>query len=361
MGRDQELHLRDSAWEEARPSLRLLPTIPLQEVGPYMLRREKKEVFQSQDDAATAAAASGVGSATSSPQGSDGGAAQAAAAGGASKPAAMPHKNDLIVWLKLKPMQKKVYQAFLNSGGWVGGGPKDRGCTCRARPPMRGARQWPVHNQAASMGTELDGQHGSRGKRPVLHLACCYMIQLATLLNNCCRLGEEGVQPDSLRPGGHHGAEEGDTGFLRNVRRLARCCGLSFSNWAEHALAACGLSDLPADQPAAEHWWISLSQLSSISYRSHPHSLQVCDHPALLSERAAHGIVSGVNRARRQAAARQAGGSSDVEIIEDSSEGEELEDSEEGEWESGERASGGGGLEGWQQGGGTIVAHKRRS
>ena len=92
----------------------------LQEVGPYMLRREKKEVFQSQDDAA-AGAAGGAASAASSPQSSDGAAAQAKAAGGASKAAAMPHKNDLIVWLKLKPMQKKVYQAFLNSGKWVGG------------------------------------------------------------------------------------------------------------------------------------------------------------------------------------------------------------------------------------------------
>ena len=79
--------------------------------------------------------------------------------------------------------------------------------------------------------------------------------------------------------------------------------------------------------------------------------MQVCDHPALLSERAAHGIVSGVNRARRQAAARQAGGSSDVEIIEDSSEGEALEDSEEGEWESGERLAGGGAGGSWWCGG----------
>ena len=91
-----------------------------------MLRREKKEVFQSQDDAA-AGAAGGAASAASSPQSSDGAAAQAKAVGGASKPAAMPHKNDLIVWLKLKPMQKKVYQAFLNSGGQVGWGMKG-GC-----------------------------------------------------------------------------------------------------------------------------------------------------------------------------------------------------------------------------------------
>lgn len=82
-----------------------------------MLRREKKEVFQSQDDAAAETAA-GAGLAATSPQSSDGAAAQAATGRGASKPAAMPHKNDLIVWLKLKPMQQKVYQAFLNSGGW---------------------------------------------------------------------------------------------------------------------------------------------------------------------------------------------------------------------------------------------------
>ena len=121
--------MRDSAWEEACPVTSPTPATnnALQEVGPYMLRREKKEVFQSQDDAA-AAAAGGGGSAASSPQGSDGGAAQAAAAGGASKPAAMPHKNDLIVWLKLKPMQKKLYQAFLNSGGWVISGLGAGGC-----------------------------------------------------------------------------------------------------------------------------------------------------------------------------------------------------------------------------------------
>ncbi len=66
---------------------------------------------------------------------------------------------------------------------------------------------------------------------------------------------------------------------------------------------------------------------------------QVCDHPALLSERAANAIVSGASRARRVAAARLGGGGdgdSDVEAIEDSSEEElELEDSEEEEWETG--------------------------
>jgi hypothetical protein len=61
---------------------------------------------------------------------------------------------------------------------------------------------------------------------------------------------------------------------------------------------------------------------------------QVCDHPALLSDRAAHNIVSGVNRARRQAAAALGGGddgSSEAEEIDGSSDDEE----EEEEWESG--------------------------
>ncbi len=67
--------------------------------------------------------------------------------------------------------------------------------------------------------------------------------------------------------------------------------------------------------------------------------MQVCDHPALLSDRAAQGIISGASRARRQAAAHLGGGSlsgSDVEDIEDSSE-EEILGSEEDEWESGGR------------------------
>lgn len=65
---------------------------------------------------------------------------------------------------------------------------------------------------------------------------------------------------------------------------------------------------------------------------------QVCDHPALLSDRAAHNIVSGVNRARRQAAAALGGGDdgSEAEEIDGSSDEEE---EEEEEWESGRSSS----------------------
>ncbi|KAL4427704.1 hypothetical protein ABPG75_001793 [Micractinium tetrahymenae] len=168
-----------------------------QEIGPYMLRREKKEVFKP-------AGADNEQQNTAQP-GASGTVAEAAAGGagstasGGARPAAMPHKNDLIVWLKLKPMQRRVYQAFLNSDSVK-----------------------KVFNQTAS------------------------------------------------------------------------------------ALAA-------------------ITVLK-----------KVCDHPVLLSERGAKGIISGASRARRQAAARLGGGGlsdSDVEEIEDSSEEEVLE-SEEGEWES---------------------------
>ncbi len=83
-----------------------------------MLRREKKDVFKpaggdgqqgTADPDASAGAASAAGGSSTD---------------GAAKPAAMPHKNDLIVWLKLKPMQRRVYQAFLNSGKQAGSCPR---------------------------------------------------------------------------------------------------------------------------------------------------------------------------------------------------------------------------------------------
>ncbi|KAI3429485.1 hypothetical protein D9Q98_005576 [Chlorella vulgaris] len=169
-----------------------------QEVGPYMLRREKKEVFKPQD-AAAAARDGSAGSHAGAETGSQLEAGGSGAGGGGkecSKPATMPHKNDLIVWLKLEPMQRRVYQAFLNSDAVK-----------------------KVFNQTSS------------------------------------------------------------------------------------ALAA-------------------ITVLK-----------KVCDHPALLSDRAAHNIVSGVDRARRQAAAALGGGddgSSEAEEIDGSS-----DDEEEEEWKSG--------------------------
>lgn len=80
-----------------------------QQIAPYMLRREKKEVFGPADGGGAAAQADGAeltGAAT----------APVAGSASASRPSTMPHKNDLIVWLQLKPMQRRVYQAFLNSG-----------------------------------------------------------------------------------------------------------------------------------------------------------------------------------------------------------------------------------------------------
>ena len=67
-----------------------------------MLRREKKEVLKTADSSTSDAA----GAAESAP-GADGSSSTGAPAA-AAKPSSMPHKNDLIVWLKLKPMQRKA-------------------------------------------------------------------------------------------------------------------------------------------------------------------------------------------------------------------------------------------------------------
>ena len=67
-----------------------------------MLRREKKEVFGA-GGAAGAAPAGGA-------EGAAGGAAPGLAA-----PGSLGHKNDLVVWLRLQPNQRALYEAFLNS------------------------------------------------------------------------------------------------------------------------------------------------------------------------------------------------------------------------------------------------------
>eukprot|EP00887_Chlorella_sp_A99_P003096 scaffold9.g3096.t1 len=81
-------------------------------VAPYLLRREKKQVFKSSaEDGAPGAGSGGGAGAAGDSAGTAGGAAGAAAP----KPPSMGHKNDLIVWLTLQPMQRRVYEAFLNS------------------------------------------------------------------------------------------------------------------------------------------------------------------------------------------------------------------------------------------------------
>ncbi|GAB4822407.1 hypothetical protein N2152v2_009453 [Parachlorella kessleri] len=72
-----------------------------QAIAPFFLRREKKDVFR------TSSSEEAVASSNTQPE--------AAITTGAAKPAKMGRKNDFIVWLRLKPMQRKVYEAFLNS------------------------------------------------------------------------------------------------------------------------------------------------------------------------------------------------------------------------------------------------------
>jgi hypothetical protein len=76
--------------------------------APFFLRREKKDVMPPEDKEAAAGEA-GASSSAAAAQ------AAGAAAGGGPRPQAMGRKNDLVVWLKLTPMQKHVYSTFLSS------------------------------------------------------------------------------------------------------------------------------------------------------------------------------------------------------------------------------------------------------
>ena len=102
--------------------------------APYMLRREKREVLPGggggdDDDAGEegaeggGAAGAGAGAAafggTQAQQANGAGApsqqSQPAATPGRPRPARMGRKADLVVWLRLAPLQRHVYEAFLNS------------------------------------------------------------------------------------------------------------------------------------------------------------------------------------------------------------------------------------------------------
>ncbi|GLC44458.1 hypothetical protein PLESTM_001599400 [Pleodorina starrii] len=73
-----------------------------QRVEPFFLRREKKEVLTS-----SACSASGPSTSSGSAAGSASQVGQSARA--------LPRKNDLVVWLRLTPLQRKIYTAFLHT------------------------------------------------------------------------------------------------------------------------------------------------------------------------------------------------------------------------------------------------------
>ena len=150
-----------------------------------MLRREKKEVFKSEDSEQL-----GGGGAGTAGGASDTGPAAAAAAGGGSThhPTTMPHKNDLIVWLRLKPMQSKVYQAFLNSG-WC-----------------RGGWGWGGGSYGHRRYLQVEGRWASRGWCRSAQGTPCFPPFLP------CRHRQEGVQPDCLCAGCHHRPQKGEVG-----------------------------------------------------------------------------------------------------------------------------------------------------
>lgn len=196
-----------------------------------MLRREKKDLFEpsggagqqgtAQPDASAGAASDGEGSST---------------VGTAALPA-MPHKNDLIVWLKLKPIQRRVYQAFLNSGEqhdsrtprFRGGSHKPDMCCTVLRTP--------THKSTA---------HPSFFPSPIMH----------------SRRREESAERERHAAACNHCAPEGGT--------------------------------RPTQPAGHTHLWVS-RRTPSKALRLFIVPIQVCNHPALLSERAAQGVISGAS------------------------------------------------------------------
>lgn len=77
-------------------------------VAPFMLRREKKEVLGSGgSSSSTAKDSSGTTGVVA--------AAASSSSSGAAGPAPMGSKHDLVVWLRLQPLQRHIYEAFLHS------------------------------------------------------------------------------------------------------------------------------------------------------------------------------------------------------------------------------------------------------
>jgi SNF2 family DNA or RNA helicase len=98
-------------------------------VAPYVLRREKREVLGGggegggvTTDTPSDPSVSDTGSSSTAAGGPVVGAAAAAAGSGqpsrstaAVKPGQLPPKDDLVVWLRLAPLQQHVYELFLHS------------------------------------------------------------------------------------------------------------------------------------------------------------------------------------------------------------------------------------------------------
>lgn len=97
-------------------------------IAPFFLRREKGSLKENSTssssnnkDNAASPTSSGSGPASGGLDASDKGALSSSGATttsgvpGHPKPQSLRHKNDLVVWLQLQPLQRKVYKAFLHS------------------------------------------------------------------------------------------------------------------------------------------------------------------------------------------------------------------------------------------------------
>lgn len=86
-----------------------------QTIAPYMLRREKKDVFKSREAAETSVSGSDAvtgGKVDQAAALQDGTVSDttSSSSGNSSAPMTMGHKNDFVVWLRLQPTQRQLYE-----------------------------------------------------------------------------------------------------------------------------------------------------------------------------------------------------------------------------------------------------------
>jgi SNF2 family DNA or RNA helicase len=132
--------------------------------APYMLRREKAEVLPGGGSSGPAGSggAGGGGSSTEpgKQQAEGGGNAAGAAKPERPQPKRMGRKTDLVVWLRLAPMQRHIYEAFLNSDAVRAALNSTRRCVCVCGGGVSRSRQgWRLAGRLATCARTHSASH----------------------------------------------------------------------------------------------------------------------------------------------------------------------------------------------------------
>ncbi|GFR41048.1 hypothetical protein Agub_g1691 [Astrephomene gubernaculifera] len=86
-----------------------------QRVEPFFLRREKKDVLRGGDNGGGSAGGSSSTAGSGGAEGAGPSAAASAAPAVGQRATSLPRKNDLVVWLRLTQLQRKIYTSFLHT------------------------------------------------------------------------------------------------------------------------------------------------------------------------------------------------------------------------------------------------------